>query len=58
MECYILENPKVDKLGKHPNIWEMTINAQTGEMINHFDKSLYGRGDGRYKGFIPWDKGK
>ena len=58
MECYILENPKVDKLGKHPNIWEMTINAQTGEMINHFDKSLYGRGDGRYKGFIPWDKVK
>ena len=36
----------------------MTINAQTGEMINHFDKSLYGRGDGRYKGFIPWDKVK
>ena len=58
MECYILENPKVDKLGKHPNIWEMTINAQTGEMINHFDKSLYGRGDGRYKGFISWDKVK
>ena len=36
----------------------MTINAQTGEMMDHFDKSLYKRGDPRYKGFIPWDKVK
>ena len=58
MECYILENPKVDKLPEYPGIWEMTINAQTGEMMDHFDKSLYKRGDARYKGFIPWDKVK
>ena len=58
MECYILENPKVDKLPEYPGVWEMTINAQTGEMMDHFDKSLYKRGDPRYKGFIPWDKVK
>ena len=56
MECYIQDDPKEDNLSEHPFIWEMTINAQTGEMMDHFDKSLYGRGDARYKGFIPWDK--
>lgn len=55
MECNILNDPTIDKLSEHPYIWEMTINAQTGEMMNHFDKSLYGRGDPRYKGFISWD---
>ena len=55
MECYIRDNPKVDKLREYPRIWEMTINAQTGEMMDHFDKSWYGRGDGRYKGFVSWD---
>lgn len=56
MECYIRENPKADKLPEYPRIWEMTINAQTGEMMDHFDESLYGRGDARYKGFISWDE--
>lgn len=55
MECYILENPKVDKLPEHPGVWEMTINAQTGEMMDHFDKSLYKRGDARYKGVVTWE---
>ena len=55
MECYILENPTVDKLPEYPGIWSITINAQTGEMIDHFDNSLHGRGDARYKGFISWD---
>ena len=55
MECYILENPKVDKLPEYPGIWSITINAQTGEMMDHFDNSLYGRGDARYKGFISWN---
>jgi len=36
-------------------ITEMTINAQTGEMMDYFDTSLYTRGDPRYKGFISWD---
>ena len=58
MECYILDDPKSNKLREHPGIRELVINAQTGEMLNWFDKSLHGRGDGRYKGFIPWDKVK
>lgn len=33
----------------------MTINAQTGEMMDHFDKSLYKRGDARYKGVVTWE---
>ena len=56
MECYILDDPKSNKLREIPNTWEMTINAQTGEMIDWFDKSLHGRGDGRYKGFISWSE--
>lgn len=55
MECYILDDPKVDELREYPGIWEMTINAQTGEMMDHFDTSLYERGDSRYKGFISWE---
>lgn len=55
MYCRILENPKVDQLPEYPRLWEMTINAQTGEMVDYFDTSLYGRGDARYKGFISWD---
>lgn len=56
MECYILDDPKSNKLREHPGVWEMVINAQTGEMMNWFDTSLYGRGDGRYKGFISWEE--
>ena len=26
------------------------------KMLDWFDTSYHGRGDGRYKGFIPWDK--
>ena len=33
----------------------ITINAQTGEMLDRFDKSYKGRGDARYKGFVSWD---
>ena len=55
IECYILRDPKVDELGEAPYIWELTINAQTGEMMDYFDTSLYDRGDPRYKGFISWD---
>lgn len=55
MECYIAENPKSDTLPEPPYIRKMTINAQTGKMMDYFDKSLKGRGDARYKGFISWD---
>jgi len=55
MECYTLEDPEVDKLPEYPSIWEITINAQTGEMADYLDTSFLGRGDPRYKGFIPWD---
>ena len=59
MECAFVENPKKD----YQSYWEsknrmMTINAQTGEMLDYFDRSYKGYGDARYKGFIPWDKVK
>ena len=58
IECYILNNPKVDKLSEYTGVATLVINAQTGEMLDWFDTSYHGRGDGRYKGFIPWDKVK
>lgn len=54
LECYILNNPKVDKLSEYAGITTLVINAQTGEMLDWFDTSHHGRGDGRYKGFISW----
>lgn len=41
-----------------PDVGFITINAQTGEMINPMDRSKGGTGDADYKGFIPWDKVK
>lgn len=55
LECYILNNPKVDKLSEYAGVATLVINAQTGEMLDWFDTSYHGRGDGRYKGFISWD---
>ena len=55
LECYMLNNPKVDKLSEYAGITTLVINAQTGEMLDWFDRSLDGRGDGRYKGFISWE---
>ena len=55
VDCYMLEDPKVDELPEYPTIKTMTINAQTGEMADYFDTSLYGRGDPRYKGFLSWE---
>ena len=54
LDCRIAENPKsnTEELIKR----EVVINAQTGKMLDWFDKSLYGCGDGRYKGFISWDE--
>ena len=39
-------------------IYTITINAQTGEMLDPLDTSDKGWGDANYKGFIPWDKVK
>ena len=36
----------------------LTINAQTGKMMDINDQSKDGFGDADYKGFIPWDKVK
>lgn len=36
----------------------ITINAQTGEMLDPLDTSDKGWGDANYKGFIPWNKVK
>ena len=49
LECYILNNPKVDKLSEYAGVATLVINAQTGEMLDWFDRSYHGRGDGRYK---------
>ena len=56
LECYMLNNPKVDKLSEHAGVRTLVINAQTGEMLDWFDTSYQGRGDGRYKGFISWEE--
>ena len=59
VECAYVDKPKKDYQSYHePQIRMMTINAQTGEMLDRFDKSYKGYGDARYKGFIPWDKVK
>ena len=34
----------------------ITINAQTGKMLDPLDRSHGGYGDARYKGFISWDE--
>lgn len=57
MECYILEDPKVDQLKEYSPVREMTINAQTGKMMDYFDTSLYGRGDARYDQWLGENAG-
>ena len=56
IECVFVDNPKKDYDEVKTRM--ITINAQTGEMLDRFDKSYKGYGDARYKGFIPWDKVK
>ena len=53
IECVFVDNPKKDYDEVKTRM--ITINAQTGEMLDRFDKSYKGRGDARYKGFISWD---
>ena len=73
IECIYMENPKktydynIDEaLKRDPDANErysdgfktITINAQTGEMLDPLDTSDKGWGDANYKGFISWDKVK
>ncbi len=57
MDCHVLWNPKEDDPEKSYHM-QIAINAQTGEMMDYFDKSLNKGGDVRYKGFISWDSVK
>ena len=71
VQCIFSEDPKEfrqddievlnvdnEQYGEHQVIVKRIINAQTGEMLDYFDKSKNGGGDGSYQGFIPWDKVK
>lgn len=70
LECAYMINPKEtfefnydEWIEKDSDISErsmygsrtITINAQTGEMLNPRDKSKQGWGDADYKGFIKWE---
>ena len=56
IECGISDSPKKDYEDYHESmIRTITINAQTGKMIDYFDTSKTGYGDADYKGFISWD---
>ena len=62
IECIFAEKPKetvldsIDEdIDEHAYAKKITINAQTGKMLDPFDKSKYGFADGDYKGFISWD---
>ena len=48
-------NPDDDRFGEFVGRSYQIINAQTGAVLDFFDESKGGGGDGSYKGFIPWD---
>jgi len=68
MQCVFSGDPKTfksdeidtlrvgnEQFGEYQPLVNRIINAQTGEMLNYFDTSRNGGGDGSYKGFISWD---
>ena len=62
VECIFAEKPKetvldsaAEDIDEHAYAKMITINAQTGKMLDPFDKSKYGFADGDYKGFISWE---
>lgn len=69
LECIFSENPKENAverirqkilndpefLDEHGGKVTMIINAQTGKMLDPFDRSKNGYGDADYKGFISWN---
>ncbi|MGM9600149.1 MAG: hypothetical protein ACI3W5_01010 [Faecousia sp.] len=52
--CEFMENPK-ENYNEFEGKRTITINAQTGKMVDPFDSSLKGVGDSRYKGYITWE---
>ena len=55
LKCKFMKNPKKN-CSDRTSATCLTINAQTGELLDYFDKSKFGFADADYKGFIPWDK--
>lgn len=51
--CKFMAKPK-QSCDESTPIKYITINAQTGKMLDPFDKSKYGVGNSDYKGFISW----
>lgn len=52
LKCKFVTNPKKD-IDDRP-VWTITINAQTGIMVDPFDTSKKGLGDSAYPGYISW----
>ncbi|MDO5299231.1 MAG: hypothetical protein Q4F18_07360 [Clostridia bacterium] len=48
-------NPDDDRFGEYTARSYLIINAQTGKVLDYFDTSKNGGGDGSYKGFISWE---
>lgn len=57
LECKFVDNPQKD-YSDSTTTRCIAINAQTGKMLDPFDKSKFGHADGDYKGCISWDKVK
>lgn len=49
-------NPDNERYGEHQVRFYQVVNAQTGAVLDFFDRSKNGGGDGSYKGFISWDE--
>ena len=56
LECEFVKNPKKNYNNNGTDKRIITIDAQTGEMIDPFDSSIRGTGNAGYKKPIPWDK--
>lgn len=52
--CKFMDDPEKNAEDNHSPDY-ITINAQTGKVPDYFDKSLYGKADTTYKGFISWE---
>ena len=55
LECKYVEKGK-ETYDENTSTMYITINAQTGKMIDPLDKSKFKYADGDYKGVISWDK--
>lgn len=55
LKCKFMKNPRKNYSDRTATTC-LTINAQTGELLDYFDKSKFGFADADYKGFISWEK--